>query len=515
MAVILYKKDTGIYYENGATKIFGDNVRVLIQGVSATEVYVTVYLEKGYKTNKNLANDVLLIADIKDILGNSYGTTFEELIFGYNKGFDIKIQNEEGEYIDVQNPFPTDGDSVYAKDIDSEEIIDTGWTPVNGGITEDLFGEVDVGIAYIGTDNPKVVTIPFHRAVITTGGMGLVTTEGSFSNVKLIAVQANGTETVLVDFSSIDADFTILPLQFSPTGFNALRFEFHTTDDVTITNIFIPKASTVIARIQGKSSLTGFIETISSYREALNVNSAWVHRKIVNDTYHQDTANTTNPSIGITAGDISITVDDATGFITGDEIKLEETVDGVGIQEIGIMTLTDVTGSVLTLDRPVGFDYTTAAIVTEVITNMAVDGTLANPQIFEIDPPVGTIWQFTRVMPSLVHIAAADDGKFGGIAALTNGVCLRATTAAGRTVVFANWKTNADMKLDMFNVIYSDKAPAGNHGTNGRWTFTNAEVVAELDGDASPIQKLEVLIQDPLSTMISFYLRGQGRVFSP
>ena len=71
------------------------------------------------------------------------------------------------------------------------------------------------------------------------------------------------------------------------------------------------------------------------------------------------------------------------------------------------------------------------------------------------------------------------------------------------------------MKLDMYDVLYSDKAPAGNNGTNGRWTFTKAEVVAELDGDASPIQKLEVLVQDDLTGLISFTMRGQGRVFSP
>jgi len=81
--------------------------------------------------------------------------------------------------------------------------------------------------------------------------MGLVTATGTFSNVKLIAVQPDGTESTLIDYSADNTDRTILPLQFSPTGFSALRFEFHTVDDVTITNVFIPKSSTTIARIQG------------------------------------------------------------------------------------------------------------------------------------------------------------------------------------------------------------------------------------------------------------------------
>lgn len=261
----------------------------------------------------------------------------------------------------------------------------------------------------------------------------------------------------------------------------------------------------------GESELTGIFENVNTYRQAMNVNSAWVHRKIVNETFHQHTANVTTLAVAASEGDTSIEVADATGIIVGDEIKLEEG----GTTEIGLMTITAVASDVLTLDRPLGADYTTAAIVTEVISNMAVVGTLADPEAFEITAPEFTIWQMTRIMFSLVHAAAADDGKFGGGTALSNGVALRATTAAGRTVTFANWKTNGDMKLDMYDVTYSDRAPAGNNGTNGRWTFTKAEVVAELDGDASPIQKLEVLIQDDLTDQESFYMRGQGRVFSP
>jgi hypothetical protein len=271
------------------------------------------------------------------------------------------------------------------------------------------------------------------------------------------------------------------------------------------------------AVLSGQSELSGFFENISSYRQSLNVNSAWVHRKIVNETFHQHDG-TTNLNSAASEGDTSLSVADTTGFIVGNEIKLEETVDDVGVQEIGIMTITAVAAGApgtLTLDRPLGFDYTTAAVVSNVLSNMAVSGTLANPEIFEIDPPPGTVWQFTRVLLSITDQTAMDDAKFGGITALTNGVCLRATTAAGRTVVFANWKSNADMKLDMYDVDYSTKAPSGFFGLNGRWTFTKAEVVAELDGDASPIQKLEVLIQDNLTALDTFYMRGQGRVFSP
>jgi hypothetical protein len=269
--------------------------------------------------------------------------------------------------------------------------------------------------------------------------------------------------------------------------------------------------------LTGASSIDNIFENITTYRNALDVNSAWRHRKIVNETFHQNTATSTTLNTAATEGDTSLiveVVEDTTGFVVGDEIQLSEN----GTQEIGLMTITAVaagTPGTLTIDRPIGNDYTTSAIVLKVISNMAVSGTLASPQIFEVHAPAGNVWQITRIMVSLVHAAAADDGKFGSITALTNGVSIRATTAAGRTVTFANWKTNADIKLDMFNVEYSDKGPAGEFGTHGRWTFTNAEVVAELDGDSSPLQKIEILVQDDLTGLTSFKIRAQGRVFKP
>lgn len=270
-------------------------------------------------------------------------------------------------------------------------------------------------------------------------------------------------------------------------------------------------ATLVKSVVTGESELTGVFENISTYRKALNVNSAWVHRKIVNETFHEHDSAQTTPNGPISEGATSILVDDATGFTSGDNIKLEEG----SLQEIGLMTITDITTNTLTLDRPLGNSYTTDANIEKVESNMAVVGTLTTPRIFEIDAPPGTVWQITRLLISIVSTASPDDGKFGGIPALTHGVCLRATTAAGRTAVYGNWKTNGDMKLDMYDVDYSDRAPAGAYGTSGRWTFTKSEVIAEIDGDATPLQKLDILIQDDLSDLIDFKIKAQGRVFSP
>jgi hypothetical protein len=416
----------------------------------------------------------------------------------------------EGDFIDSQHPLQVNGDSVHADDIWVEESEMNGFS---GAIT-DIFDNLHSVISDTTTTNPKHILMHFNRStVIQTLSLGAYT--GDFSNTKISIVKSDGVEIVIVDESTDNTKYSSRRYELPIIGFNAIRIEFYTADQVSLSNCYMAKVQAVSSRIQGQSSLDDSYEVVSTYRGALNVNNAWVNRKIVNESFHEHDSATTNPTTGITAGDTAVTVDSVVGFTVGDVVKLEEDVDGLGIQEIGVVTITVIAGSVLTFDRPISNEYTTAATIERVVINMAVVGTLANPRVFQIDPPLGTVWQFTRIIISISDGTAMDDGKFGGIPALTNGVSLRATTAAGRVVTFGNWKTNGDMALDMFDIQYTDKAPSGENGLRGRWTFTKAEVVAELDGDATPIQQLEILIQDDLSDLTSFEIKGQGRVFSP
>jgi hypothetical protein len=145
---------------------------------------------------------------------------------------------------------------------------------------------------------------------------------------------------------------------------------------------------------------------------------------------------------------------------------------------------------------------------------MAVNGSLTSPVIFEINPPSNVVWQLLQWNINVVDNLECDDSKFGGIAALTNGVSLRATTEAGRTAIFANWKTNGDIKMDAGEIFYSDKAGGGNYSAGANWIAARNEVVAELDGSDS-VQKIEALIQDDLTDLVNVNIKAQGRVFSP
>jgi len=295
-----------------------------------------------------------------------------------------------------------------------------------------------------------------------------------------------------------------------PLAINGVIIEFHTADPVCLSNLIIFKARDVNSRLKAVSSLTGEVENVSSYREVMNVNSAWVHRKIVNETFYRKTGVESDLTVAASAGDTSLTVVNGALFTVGNDLKVCEEAT----QEIGLLRITAIAGNVLTLDRPIANDYPVGTTICEVVSNMAVAGNLAAPVSFVIRPPSSTIWQITRFLISIADGSPMDDGLFGGVSSLTNGVAIRTTSSAGRTVVLSNWKNNGDIKLDMYDVEYSDKAPAGEYGLRGRWSLTKAEMVIEIDGD-DPLQNIEVMVQDNISALTNFRIRAQGRVFSP
>jgi len=418
----------------------------------------------------------------------------------------IKI-NKISEDLDVQYPLPTDGDSVYYKDIDVANSDNGDFT----GEVTDYFNSLKTVNSNSTTDNPKIIKIWFKRSVqIQSIGFGCDNLGESFSNIKIKALGSGEAVRYTKDLSSDDEKRNSYLVELPPLALNGVQIEFHTEDKVCLSNLIIFKAIDTISRMKAISDLTGDVEGITSYRGALNVNSAWVHRKIVNETFYKLNGLSTTLAVQANAGDTQLQVVDGSGFSTGDELKICQS----DTQEIGLLTITNVAGNILTLDRTLANTYTVGLNVCKVDSNMAVNGSLANPLTFKIKPPTGTKWQITRFLISITDGSAMDDGLFGGIPELSNGVVLKAITEAGRTVVFGNWKNNGDIKLDMYDVEYSDKAPAGENGLRGRWTFTKAEVVAEINGD-DPLQEMEVVIQDDLTDLTSFRIKAQGRVFSP
>lgn len=249
----------------------------------------------------------------------------------------------------------------------------------------------------------------------------------------------------------------------------------------------------------------GYGNPIKSLDGAINMHDADVHRAIINRQFNQITATTTTFAANASAGATSITLTSATGFAVGDYLRLESAT-----AEDLHPRITVLAGTLATLDRPIDNSYVIGNTITKAIINMAVSGTLASPQSFKVQPKTGNVWHLTRVLIEMTHAAAGDNGLFGGITALTNGVVLRRYDGTtGKFATFTVWKTNSDIVTDMYDIVYAARSGGGGaYGTNARGTFHNAGAIVYLDGTAGDY--LEILVQDNISTLTSFRIKAQG-----
>lgn len=474
------------------------NVKISLLGSAGAERSV-------YDNKDNNAKRTSLNAQIGDELFNSIKIEFytADRVDLSN----ITIQKSQYSVVEnsVQNPVPSTIDSVYGKDLDLSRAITTDWV----GDICDLFGNLTRGIVNSSVTTPKSLTLYFQRTIITNA-MGFGANTGSFSNLKITALLSGGAEYVLSDNSLDNTARTSQTIQFMPIGFVGIRLDFYTTSTITLTNVVVIKSSSTVSRIQATSELTGNVENINSFRGALKVDTALVHKEGVNLFFFRETGVGSTIAVDASEGDTSITVVDATGFNDGDRLRLTSTI-ATGQP---FLIITDITANVITLDRPIIVDLAIGDAADIISTSLNVLGTLASPVVFRIQPPNGTlslIWQLTRLMFNITDTISMDDGKFGGITALTNGVLLRVVKGDGSIQELANWKTNGDMALDMYDVTYTDKAPAGQYGVRGRWTFTKAEFIVELNGANG--DKFELLVQDNLTALSTYEKKCQGRLF--
>lgn len=157
------------------------------------------------------------------------------------------LLNPDGDVIDVQHPVPVIGDSVYCTDIWVE------YSELNGFSGEicDLFNDLHTTLTDDSATNPKEIFIHFNRTVPTTV-MGMGSFIGNFSNVKISALVSGPVEVTLIDESADSTKYTSRQFDLPSVGFNALRIQFHTADYVSLSNLFIAKARSVVSRIQGQ-----------------------------------------------------------------------------------------------------------------------------------------------------------------------------------------------------------------------------------------------------------------------
>jgi len=253
------------------------------------------------------------------------------------------------------------------------------------------------------------------------------------------------------------------------------------------------------------------VQTPVSFNKPLPIDTVDTHHVVINELFHRHTGVETTFSAAVTAGDTVINVADGSSINNNDPIELKN-----GTVEVTFPIVISGGGTnTLQLDRPIDNDFAIGDTVLVVSTDMRVNGSISAPVSFKMQPEVDEIWHIVRFLLAMIHSSEADDSKFGGIAALTNGCILRGYNAtADQFRTFTNWKSNFDIKMDMFDLEYTDKAGGTNFGTNGRGAIKDATgAVPQIDGGAGDY--LELLIQDDLTGLSKFSLKGQGHIHDP
>ena len=289
-------------------------------------------------------------------------------------------------------------------------------------------------------------------------------------------------------------------------GFDGITEQYSTADaeayvDYLASNRFFFEtiAKTVIQGANG--------EDVNAEFGSINTHHVDVHGFPVNIKFHKHDATVSSTlATAASVGATTLALVSGTGFLVGQTIAVKNAGD-----DTRMFVVTVVATNTLTLDAPIDIAMPIGATVEKVDVDLsATAGTLAAPKIFILEPPANEVWHITRLIFSMTHSAAADLSKFGSITALTNGVVIRDNINSAIQNI-ANWKTNNDIKQEMYDVEFTDRAGGGSpYGTSGRFTLGKLGVALKLDGATS--DKIEVLIQDDLTTLGTFGINGQGHI---
>jgi hypothetical protein len=175
-----------------------------------------------------------------------------------------------------------------------------------------------------------------------------------------------------------------------------------------------------------------------------------------------------------------------------------------------------VAGNDISITPPIAYDLNPVNVETSkrVNVNMAIaGGTHLSPIRFETRPPNGLKWDLTRFIGDMILTSLADDGLFGNIAALTNGVYFGFegdNFTDYQLAIFDNggWRASA---YDVEATVRS--GGSGDFGLAIRKTSAGQDklgVAIRLDGELN--DKFIKSLQDDLSSLVRYRIKIMGHV---
>jgi hypothetical protein len=243
----------------------------------------------------------------------------------------------------------------------------------------------------------------------------------------------------------------------------------------------------------------------------LNVHTADIHTELVNIHFSRDLGNADPIASAVTAGDSVISVTDSTKFAPLDRVTVAED----SVKESNTIIVRASSGAPLhqlTLDRPIENNYTTAALVREISTDLSLgNGTIASPVIYQIAPPVSEVWHIKTLSLTMVDGANPAIELFSGITALLNGLVIRSEGTTKRNLI--NIKKNEDLReyFGGTEIDIQQKTAGGDWMITGLWKIADHYgAIVRLDGAAG--DSLQAIIQDNLTAITDIELVAQGHL---
>ncbi len=142
----------------------------------------------------------------------------------------VMLANVDGQPVDANYPIPTNGDSIYAKDINTTNS-DLG--TFTGDIL-DLVRTLDTSIESTGAENPKWFKIKLNRPIYNASMKFCAPVGADFSNVKITLYDNANTVVGGNDQSTDSTKVTSAEYDWRNTPWCAALVEFYTADPVSI-----------------------------------------------------------------------------------------------------------------------------------------------------------------------------------------------------------------------------------------------------------------------------------------
>lgn len=226
--------------------------------------------------------------------------------------------------------------------------------------------------------------------------------------------------------------------------------------------------------------------------------------------FSQQDGTATTVSVTGVFNENEITVANVSSFTIGKRVLLLSTTGRVFES-----TIIGISVNTLTLDSPLDYAFEIGSDAIPVTNELNVDGSVT-PQVFQIRGDIGTVdipidIDITRIIFQIITNDPPAFEEFGDIiGGLTNGIVLR--RANGYVSNIFNAKTNGELANLMYDItIYLESGPPATNGIAGRMTFAGQDkhgVAIRLGTDES----LDLIIQDDLTSLVSFKIMAQGHI---